>query len=848
MNNFGPHEHYDVDTDASIIGLSGTNGAGKSNFLSAVEFGFRGKTGDSDETLASFIREGANKASVKQYFRKDGNIGIIEREIKPSSSTRTLTWMGSTYTKDAEVKSRLNEILGVDEFVLQNAVFIQQGQLDKLLFGTPTEREEMFIKMMLMGYMAKVSDTADQKAMMLARTVQDVSVLKDELTKQQAAAEQQLASVETALTRCPDMTRAITQWNTICTYSSAINMHVAEASAAYDIAMVSNSNVHTLLSEYSSRHKSYKVIRIEELEKSIAEQKSVISTYNNSVNVVSRGIGINSMLQSYSNDLDMHLKELQVAKAYALAANKGLTDETLAISKNELAKAEVVNTNYVALRDAEKVIVECHSGIAENKPEIQKATKARDAVSVRLEVVEQEGRDLQVKLDTLKAVLSSTQGQMSHCPLCEQAFTKSRDDLESMRSATAGKHTDKKQEWIAVKTEFVELDTYVSGLEKAVSAFQSRMDAAMQTVDKLRTTLAGTPEVSAADMQKLRDCIVDTEAGLRKQQALQASLSAAEYAVRTTESKLNAISEEDKQQAKDSTPEVLAALKEDVRVAEALLADTESCYKAVVTAEKTRVDALDTCTRHKAKESEIRSKLSEEVILPTTQNIIASVTAEFPECENDKTKLRALVSNELATRQSEHEQTKGSFATAKKHANEAVKRLTELEKREEMNAEILKIVEELKSIKDAFSRKGIPRAYINYYYDRLLISAQNTLEAMDANFSIQPHPTKPVSLQFRLNGQPGDSLFDQSKLSGGQRVRVTLAFLLAVQRLLVPELGFLSLDEPSMHIHPEGQEAMRDMLVTLGAQMANGEAQIWISDHSDIIAMAYDKTIKLKSI
>lgn len=846
LRNFGPHESYDVNTDAAIIGLGGKNGAGKSNFLSAVEFGLRGKAGDADETLSSFIRWGAKKASVTLHFRKDGNEGIIERVISPTSSTRKLTWMGKTLTKDAEVRSTLNDILGVDEYVLQNAVFIPQGQLDKLLFGTPTEREEMFIKMMLLGYMSKISDVADQKAQMLARTVQDVSVLKDELLRQQAEAEKQLASVESAASRCPDMSAAIKQWNTICTLSTEINLHIAEAANAEDAAAVAANSVRTVLSDYSTRHSIYKVYSPEELATLLATQSASVASHRASITSVSRGIELRRMLHSYSSDLESCKTALAAAESEFAAAKCGATEDDLKAAKHRLQVIERVNACYKLLREADASVASHKEEIANRNSKLVEATAAKAELASQLSKVESEGRDLQVKLDTLKAVVSSTQKSMSHCPLCEQEFTKSAAELSAMFEETKTLHEVKKTQWTAVKTRLNEVESAVTAHEAFISSCNAKLEMATAAAHSNRMEIAGMSEVDEVELNARHIAIADMETSLRNQQAVQAKLEAAQRALFSAQSKLDSINEADKAQARISTEEVLETLVSELKSAEALLADTESCYKAAGAAESTKAEALAARDRHKSKEAEIRSKLAEERILPVTQNIIVSITAENPDCEHDKAKLRALVSNELTSRQSEHEQTKGLLAAAKGHANEAVGRLRELEKTEEINAETVKVIEELRRVKDAFSRKGIPRSYIAYYYDKLLLAAQSTLEAMEANFSIQPHPTKPVTLQFKRDNQLDDAVFEQNKLSGGQRVRVTMSFLLAVQKLLVPELGFLCLDEPSMHIDPEGQEAMRDMLTALGMQLAGGESQIWVSDHSDILATAYDKIIKLE--
>jgi DNA repair exonuclease SbcCD ATPase subunit len=84
-----------------------------------------------------------------------------------------------------------------------------------------------------------------------------------------------------------------------------------------------------------------------------------------------------------------------------------------------------------------------------------------------------------------------------------------------------------------------------------------------------------------------------------------------------------------------------------------------------------------------------------------------------------------------------------------------------------------------------------------------------------------------------------------NKLSGGQRVRLSIAFLLAVQQLIIPELGLLVLDEPTTHVNDEGVESLADLLQNLGAQLASSDAQIVVCDHDHRLERAFQITVRL---
>ena len=86
---------------------------------------------------------------------------------------------------------------------------------------------------------------------------------------------------------------------------------------------------------------------------------------------------------------------------------------------------------------------------------------------------------------------------------------------------------------------------------------------------------------------------------------------------------------------------------------------------------------------------------------------------------------------------------------------------------------------------------------------------------------------------------------DQCKLSGGQRVRASVAFLLAVQSLVIPDVGLLMLDEPSMHLDQESQENLRDLISNLAESLRREEKQLVVVDHCPVLMPAFRRVITL---
>ena len=64
---------------------------------------------------------------------------------------------------------------------MANAVFLPQGNLDSLLFGTNTEREELFVKLVNMSYCQRRSEVLALKSKQMKSGIQDVSVALEEI-------------------------------------------------------------------------------------------------------------------------------------------------------------------------------------------------------------------------------------------------------------------------------------------------------------------------------------------------------------------------------------------------------------------------------------------------------------------------------------------------------------------------------------------------------------------------------------------------------------------------------------------------------------------------------------------
>jgi DNA repair exonuclease SbcCD ATPase subunit len=167
----------------------------------------------------------------------------------------------------------------------------------------------------------------------------------------------------------------------------------------------------------------------------------------------------------------------------------------------------------------------------------------------------------------------------------------------------------------------------------------------------------------------------------------------------------------------------------------------------------------------------------------------------------------------------------------------------DIEKRMEKDQKLRQTSDHLETARDLLSRSGIPGTFMRERFAQIGDLAQMYLQQLGTDFTI--HPSKD-ELTFEVQRlQDGDQLQGMHKLSGGQRVRLSVAFLLAAQQIMIPRFRFLTLDEPSTHLDEEGADSMINLFTELSQTTLGEDTQVWVVDHSPEFSRAFTDLIQL---
>lgn len=166
LKNYCQHEHRADEFGPGLVGIVGSNGAGKSNYLKGI---LRALTGASLNAgkKEDDVRWNSESGSVRVDFEASQTKGHVTRQLTNSRSE--LVFGTTKYKSATEVDRALYDVIQISPKLLNEVVFVQQGQLEGLLFMRPAERARALQSMF-------GTESAEKLHQLLYETLQGLSV------------------------------------------------------------------------------------------------------------------------------------------------------------------------------------------------------------------------------------------------------------------------------------------------------------------------------------------------------------------------------------------------------------------------------------------------------------------------------------------------------------------------------------------------------------------------------------------------------------------------------------------------------------------------------------------------
>jgi DNA repair exonuclease SbcCD ATPase subunit len=158
---------------AGLVAIVGPNGSGKSNLLGAIRWlltGTNPNPGKAAENISQFATA-AEKSYVRACFSHAGTRAIVTRNIRPATPAAVLEEEGRAVVVGTDkVDARVCEILQTDTRVMNDIVIVAQDDIFGFLAQTPGKRAEQFQKLFRTEAASALSKVLEKQLAAVAAT------------------------------------------------------------------------------------------------------------------------------------------------------------------------------------------------------------------------------------------------------------------------------------------------------------------------------------------------------------------------------------------------------------------------------------------------------------------------------------------------------------------------------------------------------------------------------------------------------------------------------------------------------------------------------------------------------
>jgi exonuclease SbcC len=182
----------------------------------------------------------------------------------------------------------------------------------------------------------------------------------------------------------------------------------------------------------------------------------------------------------------------------------------------------------------------------------------------------------------------------------------------------------------------------------------------------------------------------------------------------------------------------------------------------------------------------------------------------------------------------------GSLRSAEQHHERAV---GELERVEERHSEVAlndDFYDHLENVRTLLHRDNLPRIVSQNYLELLETDTNELLTLFDTDFQIRA-----------IEGMGFETLFEDgrvqpaARLSGGQKVVLSLAFRIAVNAMFANDLSLLCLDEPTAYLDDDNLGCLAIALDRLRDLSASRGLQCVLITHEHSLGPLFDNVVQL---
>ncbi len=821
IDRFGPHEHLELKSLGSLVGLVGPYGRGKTHVLNAVEMLINGSV-ERAGAQETFVHN-TGMEGIDPTFDLAGNFIAFNEEgylrrIGGKKSERHLHWGGKKYKGDTAVMEKLNELFDLGKRSLAATVFLRQGEIRSGLFTTPTAREDMMLKILALENMVNIEKASNKKKAAVIGNLPDLAPVRDQASFAYNQARADYEAADKTLTESVDFSPDI---NSLRALGSA--KHAVSSSEESVQQCVANETSHTiafnaLLSEAPAQVSvaEFRLV-VQQLAETLNGHENRLTNLTQLAQMIQTRDGLEKTATAVQVELEALRKErpgivmfasqekldgLRNMAAQLETAKRAKQRGDTAAAVFESAKASLLALGTRPMRVSRQTEIDAAN---------QRRTDLKPSVDLITEF-ERRGGDVTCRT----------------CPTCQNALDPSTFNLAELAQARAT--------YLQLQADITKMTAEDQANQRTVDVYDREMairtHAQESAQREFEAALKASMELAVVDgvPENLQEQIANQTRLVARLNTIDSVLPIKEAELQRTQTQLAGLPA-DLPASVDVLP-----VQQARDAARAEWANANARLTTLMTAEQ-RVAQLAAVTESH------RQDLANKIIVARSAELALTVQAKATLAILEHDIMRAIADLEL--KQAAWLAASGSKTAAKRIMDDASVRLNQLDEQIAKQVTRRLVAGKLERLATAFGRQGVPSAIVQDRWSLLIALTQAYLRQSESTFSVRVSQDLPVSVDFLIHTNASAGYRPMSKMSGGEGMIFAVRFALAVQQLLTPRLGLLALDEPSTHLPDEAVQHLGTVLRDLTVRLQNANAQIWVSDHHKSLVPFFETTVEL---
>jgi exonuclease SbcC len=869
LKNWCQHPELDITfPDEPIIHLSGPNNGGKSNLIRAI--GRVVAQGRSDFGNASDIRFGAKEASIRlTALTHERTQFTLSRAIKKLQSKATLEFDDKVLTGADEIQRQMQEWFGRQETLLE-LLIAPQGQIASLVKERGKDRLTKFIEICgFKGFLQK--QAALNKFQRAYPTITDPGPLLLDVEGKLRQAEQQAAEKKSALQTLPERNGLQGELAGLQQTKTLRESTERDLAAKKESLAKAQANVGTQLPNLEELQNRIQAIRgaLTRCQTALRRQKAEKARH--ALELAQKELaGLPEDTTNYSQQLQENSLALQtmlkrrseIARAHTaleqLRKDLEKLDERIALSRKTITDLKH-STNWYQL--ASEQISQLQTSSYQLQVQEQALNRQKERLA-QLEKVPRPSAEMlkacqasEAKLQEIVSLHRHAAAAADTCPLCERvwetaAVIQRRSELDAQARelqhdvSTSQAATAEYQKWIQAQTEIPKMREQIQKAESACAEKRRELAAQMAALQLPESEIAQVGVVIAG-YQKVREAMnppVQEARTLRDQIAPE---TAADQERAAEDDRLAQDLEKGNQRIRELLQQQTEAgnratkgarLKQQVETLQRQVAELEQDLGAKPEDYQPEADYPELC---QARERELNQAQDafQQASRDWTERFegLRRVEALKSEIASAEQKIQALVwgqtqaerTAQLQQAIAQIQELNTEINLLQQQAGKLRAQMIEVQREQERFDQQTRNVADMQAVSAFLSYDNGPQKFLTGFFQEALSQTNLLLSEMGLPVKLHMGADLEIMVEDR-NAQESPAL----ALGGGYSNLVGIAFRIALQRMILPRVHVLILDEPSTHIDEANMELLIPFFEKLKENLSHyGIEQCLIIDH-----------------